>query len=173
MRRARAHPDELVIGIDADASAMAESSRRAASNPRKGGVANAVFLAGAADDLPGPLCDRADRVTIALPWGSLLRGVLTGDHNLLSGLGATLKSRGEVEILVSAAYRDAAAAGITLSNTADAQELGCRLASGGLQLVECRLATKSDVDRLSSGWGKRLGIPAKRHAWLFRLRRKA
>jgi hypothetical protein len=35
------------------------------------------------------------------------------------------------------------------------------------------LATKSDVDRLSSGWGKRLGIPAKRQAWLFRLRRKA
>jgi 16S rRNA (adenine(1408)-N(1))-methyltransferase len=173
LRRARAHPNQLVIGIDPDASAMADSSRRAAANPRKGGLANAMFLAGAAADLPGPLCRRADQVTIALPWGSLLRGVLTADQKLLFSVCAVLKPRGEMEILVSATDRDAAAAGITLSNTGDAQELGCRLESDGLQLVECRLATKSDVDRLSSGWGKRLGIPAERKAWLFRLRRKA
>jgi 16S rRNA (adenine(1408)-N(1))-methyltransferase len=162
-----------VIGIDPDASSMADSSRRAAASARKGGLANAIFLVGAADDLPGRLCGRADEVTIALPWGSLLRGVLTADQRLLGNVGALLKSRGEIVILVSATDGDAAAGGITLSSSADAQELGCRLDSGALQLVECRLATKSDVDRLSSGWGKRLGIPAKRQAWLFRLRRKA
>jgi 16S rRNA (adenine(1408)-N(1))-methyltransferase len=171
LRRARAHPDEFVIGIDPDASAMADSSRRAAANPRKGGLANAMFLVGAAEDLPGPLCGRADEVTIALPWGSLLRSVLTADQRLLSNVGALLNSRGEIEILVSATERDAAAVGITLANTADAHYLGCRLESAGLQLVECRLATESDIDRLSSGWGKRLGIPARRQAWLLRLRR--
>lgn len=171
LRRARTNRDELVVGIDPDAQAMADSSRRASANPRKGGLPNALFFVASAEDLPGPLSGLADVVTIALPWGSLLRGVLTADQQLLAGLSFLLKPRGEAEILASATERDAAAAGITLANAADAERLGCRLESAALRLLECREATESDVSRLSSGWGKRLGIPRQRQAWLFRLQK--
>ena len=172
LRRARQKPDELVIGIDPDAQAMADSSRRAAANPRKGGLPNALFLVASAEDLPGPLATLTDEVTIVLPWGSLLRSVLTADEQLLFKLRALLTPHGEAAILVSTTDRDAASAGIKLANAADAQRLACRLESAGLQLVECREATESDVSRLSSAWGKRLGVPQRRTAWLFRLRER-
>ena len=152
---------------------MADSSRRASAQPRKGGLPNALFLVASAEELPGPLCGSADEVTIALPWGSLLKGLLAGDEQILANINAVLRPAGELEILVSATDRDAAAAGITLANAADAERLGCRLESAGVQLIECREATESDVGRLSSAWGKRLGIPSRRRAWLFRLRKSS
>jgi len=171
LRRARLHPEDLVVGVDPDASAMADSSRRASVSSRKGGLPNAMFLVASAEDLPGPLCGLVDEVTIALPWGSLLRGVLTADELLLRNLSAQLKAGGDVEILVSATDRDAAAAGLTLQTAADAERLGLWLQSGALKLVDCRQATESDVRRLSSGWGQRLGIPNRRQAWVFRLQK--
>ena len=46
---AAARPDTLVIGLDADAAAMAEASRRAA---RRGAVSNALFAVAAAEHPP-------------------------------------------------------------------------------------------------------------------------
>ena len=171
LRRARLNPNELVIGVDADALAMADASRRAAARPLRGGLSNALFLAAAAEHLPGPLARTADHVTIALPWGSLLRALLTPDMDLIHRLSALLRATGELEILVSATGRDAAAANITLKSGADAVRLAVPFESAGLQVVECRLATESDINRLSSRWGRRLGIPARRQAWLFRARK--
>ena len=150
---------------------MADSSRRAAANPRKGGLPNALFLVAAAEELPGPLVGRVDLVTIVLPWGSLLRGLLAADRDLIAGITDLACPEGDIEILVSATDRDAAAHGFTLVNEADADGLVERLESAGLRVLECRPADQSDVARLSSGWGKRLGIPTKRQAWFLRLRR--
>ena len=123
------------MGIDADARAMAESSRRAAAPALRGGVPNATFLAAAADELPGPLAGHADHLTIALPWGSLLRGLLTADNSLITGVAGLLRPRGEVEILISSTDRDAAANGYPISTASDASALAARLESAGLCVV--------------------------------------
>jgi 16S rRNA (adenine(1408)-N(1))-methyltransferase len=167
LRRARKNPDELVIGMDADARAMAEASRRAAAPARRAGVSNAIFLAMAAEELPGPLAGSADKVTICLPWGSLLRGLLTADVSLIARIAHLLRANGEVEIMISTTDRDVAAHGQSLDSVADAAALAASLESAGLHIVECRPADRSDVDRLSSGWGRKLGIPERRRAWLF------
>jgi 16S rRNA (adenine(1408)-N(1))-methyltransferase len=172
LRRARLNPEELVIGVDADSRAMAESSRRAAASPRRGGLSNALFLAAAAEELPGCLTHSADLITVALPWGSLLRGLLAADATLIAGISSCLGERAELELLLSATERDAAAGPATLASDQDAACLVTRLESAGISIVECRLATQSDVARLSSGWGNRLGIPARRAAWLLRARRR-
>jgi len=168
LRRARQFPSELVIGMDADASAMADASRRAASQPRRGGLPNALFLAAPAEELPGPLADSATLVTVALPWGSLLRTFLTPDVEAIQRMSGLLRRGGTFELLVSATDRDAAASGIRLQDANDLARLADALEAAGLQLVECRPAIESDVERLSSAWGKRLGIPARRRAWLLR-----
>jgi len=168
LRRARQNPIDLAVGVDADARAMADASRRAAANPGRGGLTNAMFLAAPAEDMPGPLVGRADLVTVALPWGSLLRTFITPDAAGIRRIASLLRVDGVMDLLVSATERDAAAAGITLSNANDARRLVAALGAAGLEVVECRPAVESDVERLSSAWGKRLGIPARREAWFLR-----
>lgn len=169
LRRARQNPKEFVIGVDADASAMADSSRKAAANLRRGGLPNVVFLAALADVLPGPLAGRADVVTVALPWGSLLRGLLNADSELLDRITACLRDGGQLEVLLSATERDATTS-VRLVDDRDAANLASALEHAGLHVVEWRTADASDVNRLSSGWGRRLGIPERRTVWLYRAR---
>jgi hypothetical protein len=70
----------LAIGVDTEATRLLEAARRAARSARKGGVCNAVFLAGDASDALELLRGQADEVRITLPWGSLLRRVLEGER---------------------------------------------------------------------------------------------
>lgn len=172
LRRARNNRDELVIGIDADAAAIAEASRRAAGSPRRGGLPNAIFLAAGAEGLPGPLVGRVDSLTVALPWGSLLRGVLRPDEPLMQSIARCLSSRGEIEILISAVGRDAVD-GQALETPDDAAAFAGRYESAGFLVLEFRLAGESDVARLSAAWARRLGIPARRPAWIFRIRQES
>jgi 16S rRNA (adenine(1408)-N(1))-methyltransferase len=89
-RLARMDPQALFIGVDANADALREVSYRASRKPARGGVANALFVRSAVEDLPGPLAGLADRVTVFYPWGSLLQGILGPDPaNLhrLAGVG--------------------------------------------------------------------------------------
>ncbi len=64
---AAAEPDRLVVGIDANAAAIAEASRRAAAKPGRGGLPNALFVVAAAEALPRELDGVADLVTAHFP----------------------------------------------------------------------------------------------------------
>jgi len=100
LARASSEPGAFVIGIDASAAAMAESSRRASRGRTP--VPNAVFLAAAAEALPGPLAAVASLVTVLLPWGSLLRGVLgLDDPAALRGIASIVAPGGRVKVLAS------------------------------------------------------------------------
>jgi SAM-dependent methyltransferase len=154
LRRARREPRSLVIGVDAEASAMADASRKAAASVNKRGLPNAFFVAESAERLPGALAGRADLVTVVLPWGSLLRGVLAAETTIAAGLRELLKPNGELVLFLSEIER------------AQVGALVDRLQ--GLAPVEVREATESDVAELSSGWARRLGIPGSRLAWVIR-----
>jgi SAM-dependent methyltransferase len=157
LRRARREPHTLVIGVDAEASAMADASRRAGATVKRGGLANALFLVEAAERLPGALAACADLVTVVLPWGSLLRGILAADDAIMGGLRELLRPTGELILFVSEVDRGQVAA------------LAGRFE--GFTSVDVREATVSDVATLSSGWARRLGIPGSRPAWIIRVRR--
>ncbi len=62
-----------MIGVDANAAAMAGCSRRAA---RRQGLANALFAVAAAEQPPLELHGVAGALRVNFPWASLLRGVL-------------------------------------------------------------------------------------------------
>ena len=99
--RARAEPAALVVGIDADARSMAESSRRAARRADRGGAPNALFLVAAAEALPGPLAGAASLVTVTFPWGSLLAGVVGHAPAVTAGIAGLVACGGRIEILAS------------------------------------------------------------------------
>ena len=169
LRRAAREPETLFIALDADASAMADASRRAARPTRRGGHDNILFLVTAAEALPGLMCGIADEVTVILPWGSLLSAVLEPGSATLAGIAHVLKNNGELTLLVSTQERDGIVGAIELD-----EEAACELArcynDAGFETLEVRPAGRSDVEQLSSGWGRRLDIPERRLAWLFRLR---
>ena len=167
LRRARREPRTFFIGIDAAADNMREASDRAHRQPARGGVNNLVFVAGAANDLPGPLAGIADEVTVVLPWGSLLQVVLLADPVFLAKLQAVLKSNGRLEMLISVAESDVGAGSIDFDEER-ARDLATEYARLGFRLEAVQVAEGSDVDRLGSTWGRRLGIPRRRQAWILR-----
>jgi 16S rRNA (adenine(1408)-N(1))-methyltransferase len=169
LRRAAREAETLFIAIDADARAMADVSRRAARPPRRGGRANVIFLAAAAESLPDVLCHVAHEATVALPWGSLLQAAVDPASAGFAGIAECLAATGELTILVSATGRDGLA-GLGELNASAADALAQRYCSAGLEVAEFRQATRDDIELLSSGWGRRLGIPERRQAWLYKLR---
>jgi 16S rRNA (adenine(1408)-N(1))-methyltransferase len=87
-RSARPEPERLHVGIDSNAENLSDVSRKAGRKPARGGVANAIFVHATAEALPAELAGLAARVTILLPWGSLLRAVLEPDVAILAGIRA-------------------------------------------------------------------------------------
>ena len=175
LARATAEPRTLAIGIDANAASMIESSRRASRPERRGGRPNALFVVAAAEAAPPELACLADELSITLPWGSLLAGVLGGDDRVAAGVAGLVAPGGLVRSIVSTAscdgrdlpVLDARLAGVV----ADAW------AAHGLTLETFRPATVGELAATHSTWARRLGITAggarasPRRPWLLALRR--
>jgi 16S rRNA (adenine(1408)-N(1))-methyltransferase len=153
LEQATAEPAALVIGLDAAAAAMAESSRRA----HRRGPRNALFLAAGIESIPGsPLAGRADLVTVRFPWGSLLRGTLGLDATALCGLASFLARDGQLEVLASVVPSDGVD-GLACLNAAAAPAIRRAWATAGLDLVEMRPSTAEEVAASGSTWARRLG----------------
>jgi 16S rRNA (adenine(1408)-N(1))-methyltransferase len=167
--RARREPDALVIGIDASAGAMAETSRRAARDPRRGGLPNAIFVVAAAEQPPAELVDIADELTINFPWGSLLAGVLATNPVAAAGISSLVAPAGRVRILVSVIDKD----GLNIAPLAadDAAALAAGWSCHGLRLGSFRPATPVEVDASGSSWARRLASSRLRPVWRIELDR--
>jgi 16S rRNA (adenine(1408)-N(1))-methyltransferase len=148
---AAAEPQTLVIGIDANAASMAESSRRAA----RSGIENVLFVAAAAEGLPAELTALAGRVTVTMPWGSLLAGCLGGNDAVAAGIASLLAPGGALELLLAPADRDRLAGLPTepmlVIEAAKRTWEGC-----GLRLVVAHLASDQEIRESGSTWARRL-----------------
>jgi len=153
LARAAAEPTALVIGMDANAAGMAESSRRAA---RGRGATNTMFLVEAAEALPGPLAEAASLVTIAMPWGSLLRGVLGLDAAVLRGVESIVAPGGRVEVLASVVPADRLDDVASLDRSAE-DRIAEAWQTLGFELESMRSATADDIWATRSSWARHLG----------------
>jgi 16S rRNA (adenine(1408)-N(1))-methyltransferase len=167
IRRARREPQSLVIGIDANAAAMAESSRRAARAADRGGLSNALFVVAAAERLPVELAGIADELTIQFPWGSLLRGALAVDDTVAAGIAGLLRPGGSATVVFAITDRDRVAA----PNLGDdsSTELASHWAYHGLRLAAFDRLSAAEVDATGSSWARRLSAGQSRPAWRLEL----
>jgi 16S rRNA (adenine(1408)-N(1))-methyltransferase len=149
-------PATLVLGLDASAAAMTESSRRAARAERKGGLPNARFVVAAAEAPPDELAGVAHLVTVRFPWGSLLRGVVGSDDAVAPGLAGLVAANGALELLLAPIERDGLdgvptdAEGLVAGADAAFRPFGFELET------VCRPTTE-DVGTTGSTWARRLG----------------
>jgi 16S rRNA (adenine(1408)-N(1))-methyltransferase len=147
--RARTEPGTFAIAIDASPDALASGAWRA----KRARVANAAFLVEGVERLPRELSRIADEVVLHFPWGSLLRGLLTADPDVVVPIARLLKDDGELRILLSATSHDGYADAGPESVSRNATEY----AGLGLDLQETRVAAPSDISGSHSSWSKRLG----------------
>ena len=156
---ARAEPDRLVIGIDAVAETMAETSRKAAGAPRKGGLGNAVFFRGAAERLPGPFTGLADLVTVNYPWGSLMRIVAEPDIEALKGLrglckpSAGLRIHLNYTVIADRPYLERLGLG-AMADPADSPGLAAAYKAAGFSIVDREVFAGDPPVR--TRWGRQL-----------------
>lgn len=172
LRTARAEPETLVIGIDADARSMMESGRRAARKSDRGGAPNARFIVSSVEALPDDLPPIADRVTIHFPWAALLRGLIRGEPEILRPLARIARPGALVTVLASVTDTERAT-GLGALDEAAVARMASASRAHDLDLVTARPATDEDVRAAHSTWAKRLGAGTRRETWLLELARRA
>jgi 16S rRNA (adenine(1408)-N(1))-methyltransferase len=140
---------------------MAESIRRAASKPTRGGVPNARFMVLDAVRPPASLAESADLVTVNYPWGSLLRSVAAPEPAGLRAVVGLLRPRGRLIALLNAsAAEDSAYAERLELPPLDGEHVTERLVPGwrdaGIDDVSWRVLAPGEDPPHRTTWGQRL-----------------
>ncbi|MBI3746590.1 MAG: hypothetical protein HY264_08775 [Chloroflexi bacterium] len=134
---------------------MEDASRRAARPVRKGGLANVLFAVAAAERVPAELRGLGTVVTLAFPWGSLLRGCVGLDPVVAEGVRSLVAPGGRLDFLLAPAGRDRLPG---VPTEPDAVVEACRATFEGLGLTfrEGRAASKEELRDSASSWARRL-----------------
>jgi 16S rRNA (adenine(1408)-N(1))-methyltransferase len=155
---AREKPDWFCIGIDPVAENMRRISRLAAAKPAKGGAENALFLRGSAEQLPGPLRNIADHLTVNYPWGSLMRIVVTAEPAGLRRLRATCHDNAKVSIVLNWSVFDdedyAVRLGLPARDFLESREFADAYGEAGI-LIDARQSFHGDPP-IRTSWGRHL-----------------
>jgi len=155
---AKNRPETLCIGLDASMDGLIEASKKARKSPKKGGVANAMFVLCAVEAIPEALVRFADEITINYPWGSLLGALVKPDMAVLNKIARLAKPDAVVRILLNWSvlenheYCDRLGLPkLTLNDVKT--KLAARYCEAGLALKKCALL---EGEVATTTWGKRL-----------------
>ena len=140
---------------------LAGVSERIYRRPAKGGAPNVLFLQAAIEDLPDELNGIAREVHVQFPWGSLLRGIATGDDLILRSLRRLCRNEARVEVIIGVdAKRDQSELERLrmpeLSVKYLEGELVPKYESHGFEVVDFGVLSASESPEIESSWAKRL-----------------
>lgn len=164
------NPNKFFIGIDANAKPLEKPSMRATRKPGKGGLPNAMFVQAAVEDLPDDLNGIADEIHIHFPWGSLLRGVATGDKEMIKSLRRISAPGCLLEIVIGIDRErdknEVERLGIPeLTPVFLHSYLVPKYKTAGFDFLDCEMLTNVKWSRLETSWAKRLGGNENRSVW--------
>jgi hypothetical protein len=151
----RLRPERLFVGIDADVAGLRERSGRAARER----LPNVIYVRASVEVLPPELTGVAERVTVVLPWGSLLGAVTRPGAPALAGIRALCQPEATVSVVVSVAGRDRREAerlGVPPLDGRHLEDLAAGYAAAGFTVTSVR---RLDLDQLAawpSTWARRL-----------------
>jgi 16S rRNA (adenine(1408)-N(1))-methyltransferase len=157
---ARARPDAFVVGVDAGPDAMRRTAARAAAKPAKGGQPNALFVWASVEQLPAEL-GGVSEVHSLMPWGSLLRALVTPDDAVLRAVAAVCRPGAPFLVTLNLhAWRPAVPeVGATLEPTPASalDSLAAGYARAGWTLASADYLSAAQLGELGTSWSKRLG----------------
>lgn len=161
LQAARRDPHALVVAIDSLRENLEETARKAARPPAKGGTPNLLFVHASAEAPPPELHGRADDVTVILPWGRLMAGLLLPIGEVLDGLrllghvGTGFEAVINAEVWgdpVPVEARDLP----ELTPERATAVLAPRYAAHGIAIARARVLDAAGVRDLRSTWAKKL-----------------
>ena len=160
-RLAAENPNKFYIGIDANAAPLEKISMKATRKPAKGGLANALFVQAAIEDLPEELNESADEIHVHFPWGSLLKAVALGDEAALLSLRRIAAPECILEIIIGIdEERDKTEIrrlGLPpLSDEYLRETLIPKYERAGFQILESGRLNPSEWSRLETSWARKL-----------------
>jgi 16S rRNA (adenine(1408)-N(1))-methyltransferase len=147
---------------------MAEASRRAARSLAKGGLPNAIFIVAAAERIPREFHGVADDLSIAFPWGSLLRGTLALDEAAATGIAGLLAPGAKATATFSIEDRDRLSLP-RLEIDGERAALAERWSTLGLDVCAIRPVSTDELRDMPSTWARRLATGRDRSAWRLEL----
>jgi 16S rRNA (adenine(1408)-N(1))-methyltransferase len=167
-------PSRLFIASDANASALTDIAWRAGRKAARGGISNLLCIAEPLDTLSTELRAVADRVTVILPWGSLLRAVALPEIASLRHIAHLCLPDANVEIVFSYDERRDArertslpAAGLDEDHMATLPAL---YEQAGLLIASAERFSQGELAAYHSTWAKRLAFGRPRNVWRVRAR---
>lgn len=116
-----------------------------------------LFVVASIEQLPCELEERADEVTINLPWGSLLSGLVCATESVLAPLARLARPGARVSALLSVTPRDAATTGLPAIEAAALRSRAGTYRDAGFVIERCGPATRTEIAASGSSWAKRLG----------------
>lgn len=158
---ARSRPGWYVVGIDAAAGAMRETSTRAARKPARGGVPNVLYVWASVESAPAALWGRADEVHVVLPWGRLMSGLLVADSDVVGGVARLGRDGASVLVVLNGEVwgdpvpvdaRDLPEPTVPLVEGT----LAPAWAAAGLRVDEARWLEADEIAAIPSTWARRL-----------------
>lgn len=157
---ARGAQDTLVIALDAAKDNMQKIAGKAQASPAKGGAPNLLCLWASAEKPPAELHSVTELHSL-MPWGSLLRGMLGSDAEMLQGLGRLCVPGAEFLVTLNLhAWRPPVPeVGDHPEPTPDSamDQLAPYYAAGGWTLNDARYFGAEELDALATSWTRRLG----------------
>jgi len=143
--------------VDVNAAALRELSGRAARD----GPSNTLYVRAAVEGLPSELTGVGDRVTVVLPWGSLLAAVARPSVPLLQGIRGLCQPKARLTVVLGIdRARDRAEAARLGLPALDAAHLEGPLRAGyaeaGFTVRSVSLLSPGQLAEWPSTWAKKL-----------------
>ena len=153
--------ERFYLGIDASANLLEKVSEKIHRKPAKGGLKNALFIQSAVEALPEELDGVANEVHIHFPWGSLLKGIATGDETILKNIHRICAPDAVLEVIIGVDQkRDATELqrlGISdLSPEYIATALTAPYQDCGFEIIEIGSYTAGNWPDICTSWAQRL-----------------
>ena len=152
---AREAPERLFIGVDANVAGLRRLSGRAARER----LANVIYVRASADVPPLELAGVADRVTVVLPWGSLLAAVARPRVPALAAIRALCQPAATLSVVLSVAGRDAGEArrlGLPPLDGGHLPDLAAGYGAAGFTVTRIRRLDPDQLAAWPSTWARRL-----------------
>lgn len=163
----------MFLATDANPDGLLETASRAARKPSRGGVPNLICIAEPFEQLAGELAGAADRVTVILPWGSLLRALVLPEITSLPYLRRLCAPNASLEIVFSYDQkRDARErgplGGFSLQERHVRDVLRQSYESAGFHVISAERISQHELRLYETTWAKRLAFGRPREIWRLR-----
>lgn len=171
-RLGKENSDKYYIGLDINFKAMEKYSLKVLKKENKGGLENVSYVVSSIEDIPEDLVGKFNEVSVILPWGSLLEGIVKCEDMIIDNLKSFLKAGTKTYFTFVFTYTKERE-----DNTISKRELPdlsleyvesilkSNYGKKGFIFEDVSVLSNEDLKELKSTWGKVLGDSHKREIY--------